>query len=68
MVMSQESDTAWETYQHEIEIELDRAKRSLKDLNTTLDQSQGEVSRLTQRNAAKSTHIQQIQAQLNVTS
>lgn len=68
MVMNQETDTAWVTYQHDIEIELDRARRSLKELNTTLDQSQGEVSRLTQRNAAMSAHIQQIQSQLNITS
>ena len=68
MVMNQETDTAWVTYQHDIEIELDRARRSLKELNTTLDQSQGEVSRLTQRNAAMSAHIQQIQSQLNLTS
>lgn len=68
MVMNQESDSAWESYQHEIEKELDRAKRSLKELSMTLDQSQGEVSRLTQRNAALSAHIQQVQSQINTTS
>lgn len=65
MVMKQEADNAWETYQHDISIELDKAQRSLKDLNTTLDQSQGELARLTQRNAAMSAHIQQVQSQLN---
>lgn len=68
MVMNQEVDNAWENYQHEIEIELDKAKQTLKELNTTLDQSQGELSRLTQRNAAMSAHIQQIQAQINSAS
>lgn len=68
MVMNQELDNAWETYQHDIEIELDKSKRAFKELNTTLDQSQGELTRLTQRNAAMSAHIQQIQAQLNSAS
>lgn len=68
MVMNQEVDNAWETYQHDVEIELDRAKQSLKELNTTLDQSQGELTRLTQRNAAMSAHIQQLQAQINSTA
>ncbi|GAP14631.1 histidine kinase [Longilinea arvoryzae] len=65
MVMKQEVDNVWETYQHDISVELDKAQRSLKDLNTTLDQSQGELNRLTQRNAAMSAHLQQVQAQLN---
>lgn len=68
MVMNQEADNAWETYQHEISIELEKAQHSLKDLNTTLDQSQGELNRLTQRNSAMSAQLQQVQAQLNTIS
>lgn len=68
MVMNQEVDNAWETYQHEISIELDKTQHSLKELNTTLDQSQGELNRLTQRNSAMSAHLQQVQAQLNTIS
>ncbi len=68
MVMKQEVDNVWETYQHDISVELDKAQRSIKDLNTTLDQSQGELNRLTQRNAAMSAHLQQVQAQINTIS
>ncbi len=68
MVMNQDTGNALETYQHEIEIELDRSKRSLIELNTTLEQSQGEVTRLTQRNAAMSAQIQQLQSQINTVS
>lgn len=68
MVMNQEADNAWENYQQEISIELEKAQHSLKDLNTTLDQSQGELNRLTQRNSAMSAQIQQVQGQLNTIS
>ncbi|TLN20903.1 hypothetical protein FDZ74_05265, partial [bacterium] len=68
MVMNREEDNAWETYQHDISIELDKSQRSLKDLNTTLDQSQGELNRITQRNSAMSAHLQQVQTQLNTIS
>jgi len=65
MVMNQEVDNTWETYQHDISVELDNAGHLLKELNTTLDQSQGELTKLTQRNSAMSAHVQQVQSQLN---
>lgn len=68
MVMNQEVDNAWETYQHDISIELDKAQRALKEVNTTLEQSQGELTRLTQRNASMSAHLQQVQSQINSVS
>ncbi len=44
--------------------ELDEANRALKEINLMLEQSRVEVSKLTQRNAAVTAHLQQIRNQL----
>jgi two-component system, NarL family, sensor histidine kinase DegS len=46
-----------------IQTELDETSRALREVTLMLEQSQGEVSKLTQRNAAITAHLQQIQAQ-----
>src|SRR4051812_31116596 len=46
-----------------IQGELDETSRALREVTLMLEQSQGEVSKLTQRNAAITAHLQQIQAQ-----
>jgi two-component system sensor histidine kinase DegS len=46
-----------------IENELDLARRSLNEVTMMLEQSQAELSKLTQRNAAITGHLQQVQAQ-----
>jgi len=44
--------------------ELDETVRSLREVTLMMEQSQGELSKLAQRNAAITTHLQQVQSQL----
>lgn len=43
-----------------LDAELDDVERSLREINLMLEQSQNEVSKLTQRNAAITSHLQQV--------
>jgi len=47
------------------EKELDEAQRSLREVTLMIEQSQGELSKLSQRNAAITTHLQQVQNQMD---
>jgi len=47
------------------EKELDEAQRSLREVTLMIEQSQGELSKLSQRNAAITTHLQQVQSQMD---
>ena len=47
-----------------LESELEETQRSLREVTLMIEQSQGEVSKLSQRNAAITTHLQQVQSQL----
>jgi two-component system sensor histidine kinase DegS len=49
----------------DLEKELDEAQRSLREITLMMEQSQGELSKLSQRNAAITTHLQQVQSQLD---
>jgi len=49
----------------DVEKELDETQRSLREITLMIEQSQGELSKLTQRNAAITTHLQQVQNQLD---
>src|SRR5215510_9952451 len=49
----------------DVEKELDETQRSLREISLMIEQSQGELSKLTQRNAAITTHLQQVQNQLD---
>lgn len=49
----------------DFEKELDEAQRSLREVTLMMEQSQGELSKLSQRNAAITTHLQQVQGQLD---
>ena len=49
----------------DIEKELDDTQRSLREITLMIEQSQGELSKLTQRNTAITAHLQQIQNQLD---
>ncbi len=51
----------------QIQAELEEVSRSLKEITLMLEQSRGEVNKLTQRNAAITAHLQQIQNQLERT-
>lgn len=48
-----------------IQAELEETERSLSEVTLMIEQSQGEVGKLTQRNAAITAHLQQVQSQLD---
>lgn len=58
------SNEDWKEFQEEIAEELDQTKRALKEVRLMLEQSQAELAKLTQRNSAITSHLQQVQAQI----
>jgi len=55
----------WTTLKGQIQTELDQYRRELKEVVLMLEQSQLEVSKLAQRNASITAHLQQTQAQFD---
>ncbi|RME90662.1 MAG: sensor histidine kinase [Anaerolineae bacterium] len=51
----------------DIQAELEEVERALKEVTLMIEQSQVEVNKLTQRNAAITAHLQQVQNQLDQT-
>ncbi|HLA08596.1 MAG TPA: sensor histidine kinase [Anaerolineales bacterium] len=49
----------------DIQVELDETTKSLREITLMIEQSLGEVAKLSQRNAAITTHLQQVQNQLD---
>src|SRR5512147_1344108 len=49
----------------DLQAELEETEKALREITLMIEQSQGEVSKLSQRNAAITTHLQQIQNQLD---
>ncbi len=45
--------------------ELEETERAIREISLMIEQSQGEVTKLTQRNAAITAHLQQMQSQLD---
>src|SRR5512133_2115025 len=45
--------------------ELEETEKAIREITLMIEQSQGEVTKLTQRNAAITTHLQQMQNQLD---
>lgn len=62
MTIAEEQTNPLEEARKSIQTELDDASRSLREVTLMLEQSQGEASKLTQRNAAITAHLQQILA------
>ena len=62
---STSTENPWDDFQKEIESEYEQAQRSLREVSLMLEQSQSELAKLTQRNAAITAHLQQVQAQLD---
>jgi len=62
MTIAEEQTNPLEEARKNIQTELDDASRSLREVTLMLEQSQGEASKLTQRNAAITAHLQQILA------
>src|SRR5574342_2021 len=48
-----------------LQAELEETQKALREITLMIEQSQGELSKLTQRNAAITTHLQQVQNQLD---
>ena len=49
----------------DLQAELDETVKALREVTLMIEQSQGEVTKLSQRNAAITTHLQQVQSQLD---
>jgi len=49
----------------DLQKELEETEKALREVTLMIDQSQGELSKLTQRNTAITTHLQQVQTQLD---
>jgi len=49
----------------DLQAELEETVKALREITLMIEQSQGEVSKLSQRNAAITTHLQQVQTQLD---
>src|SRR4030065_1235436 len=65
---SQEELTSWEKLKLDCISELDQAQKELKEIIMLIEQSQIETSKLQQRNASISAHLQQIQSQIETVS
>ena len=52
----------------DVQAELEETQRAMREITLMIEQSQGEVSKLAQRNAAITAHLQQIQNQVEKTS
>ncbi|HRQ22119.1 MAG TPA: histidine kinase [Anaerolineales bacterium] len=52
-----------ETMELDYRAELEETQRALREINLMIEQSQGELAKLTQRNAAITAHLQQVQKQ-----
>lgn len=55
----------WEEFQREIQTELEQSRHALSEVSLMLEQSQAEINKLMQRNAAITAHLQQVQAQFD---
>lgn len=64
-IPSASADNTWDEFQKEIEGEYEQAQRSLREVKLMLEQSQSELGKLTQRNAAITAHLQQVQSLLD---
>jgi len=63
MTFVDEQNDPLEDAHKSIQAELDETSRALREVTLMLEQSRGEVGKLTQRNTAITVHLQQIQAQ-----
>ena len=64
--MEQEAEDARITLKEELRGALEQASLELKEVTLMLEQSQVEVSRLAQRNASATTHLQQVYTQFDI--
>jgi len=64
-IQPEEIGNAWQALSDLVVGEIEQAQRELTEINLTLEQSQGDMDKLTQRNATLTTHLQQIKAQID---
>lgn len=62
MVVSHKDENTQENEELNVQAELDETESSLKEISLMIEQSQDEVGKLTQRNAAITAHLQQKQS------
>ena len=58
------TEDPWIVFQNEADSEYEQTQRSLREVKLMLEQSQTELSKLTQRHATINAHLQQVQAQI----
>jgi two-component system sensor histidine kinase DegS len=63
-IPSATTENPWDVFQRDIEKEFEQTQRLLSEVTLMLEQSQNELSKLSQRNATITTHLQQVQANL----
>jgi len=61
-------ENLWENIRDETRNELEQSRRELKEISLMIEQSQLEITKLQQRNASISAHLQQIQTQMEKVS
>ncbi len=66
--MTKDLETRQDETNLDLKAQLEETERALRETNLMIEQSQGEVSKLTQRNAAITSHLKQVQSQINTTS
>ncbi len=65
MLQTTDTGDTTEDTQVKIQSELDHSRKALKEVSMMLEQSQTEMTKLTQRSAAITGHLQQVQAQFD---
>lgn len=60
-----QEENVWEELLHQVQSELEQTKKQLEEISLLSEQSQIEVGKLTQRNAAITSNLQRIQAQFD---
>jgi len=65
-MVNKELETASSDTAMDYQAELDETRRSLREITLMMEQSQGELSKITQRNAAITAHLQQAQRQTQI--
>lgn len=68
LVQGKSTDSLAQDLQTLLQNELEQTEKAIRETALMLEQSQGEVAKLSQRNAAITTHLQQIQSQQGAVS
>lgn len=63
-----DDNNPWESFGQELQTEYDRSLQTLKEIGMMLDQSQGEMNKLTQRNTTITVKLQQLHSQIETMS